>query len=146
MKKIITVRPNGTRSVKTIFEDSDTSLTVQDFRDEVDVNHIVDRFMKTGQLSHVNQNPGSYVDQFAMPQDLMSAKQFVQDAADNYDSLNRKLKNRFKSPLELIDFLQNPKNQKEAQELGLLPQTMTTQTTTNTAVTDPASTPPTPKV
>ncbi|MEM4202187.1 MAG: hypothetical protein QW786_03165, partial [Candidatus Hadarchaeum sp.] len=58
--KVITKRPNGTRRVFT--RNTEPSKTKQDMKKDCDVNFIVQKFMKTGQMSQLNQNQGSYAD------------------------------------------------------------------------------------
>ena len=53
-------RPNGSIGIRTI--NNEPSLTIQDYVHEVDVNNIMDRFLKTGQLTHVAQSPLIYRD------------------------------------------------------------------------------------
>lgn len=41
---------------------NEPSTTQQHFKDEVDVNHIIDRYTATGELTHVQGAPGLYAD------------------------------------------------------------------------------------
>lgn len=41
---------------------NEPSMTLQSFRDEVDINNIIDRYTATGELVHVNGMPGVYAD------------------------------------------------------------------------------------
>lgn len=58
------------------------SQTQQHFKDECDVNHIIDKFTSTGELLHVRGAPGLYADVGSATdyQDLMNNLRAVQGA------------------------------------------------------------------
>ncbi|AZL82952.1 internal scaffolding protein [Apis mellifera associated microvirus 25] len=117
MTTIITRRPNGTKRIQTINEEP--SKTEQSFQKECDVNEIIRKYMKTGQITHMARNQGSYADVSEIP-DLHSAMIQVSQAQQAFDSLPAELRKRFgNSPVAMVEFLQNPKNDEEAIELGL---------------------------
>lgn len=121
--------------VTTVFHKP--SKTNKDFAAEVDVNNIMDRFLRTGQLSHVSNEQLVYQDNTNIP-DLQSAIHQVKSAGKIWDNLSKKLKNKFKSPDELYDYLSDPKNTKEALELGIISEEKTT--TIQTTMTTPPKT------
>lgn len=147
MKKI-ELRPNGTKLVHTVNEQPPE--TDQSFGKECDINHIVKKFIKTGQITHLARRQGFYGDQSQIP-DFQTAMDTVTKAQQAFDELPAHIRKRFaNSPHELMQFLQDPKNQDEAISLGLMemvetpqqaPQSTTNQTTTKPA---PASGEPTP--
>lgn len=55
------------------------SLTHQSFKDECDVNNVIKRFTRTGQLTHVNQRPAQYGD--APEQSFFEASCIASEAA-----------------------------------------------------------------
>lgn len=147
MKKI-ELRPNGTKLVHTVNEQP--SETDQSFGKECDINHIVKKFIKTGQITHLARRQGFYGDQSQIP-DFQNAMDTVTKAQQAFDALPAHLRKRFaNSPQELVEFLKDPKNREEAITLGLLEKTETplqaqeTTTTSTTTKTAPASGEPTP--
>lgn len=117
MVKIITTRPNGSKRVQTV--NDEPSKTDQQFKDDCDVNFIIDKFTRTGQLTHVNKLQGQYADVSEMP-DLPLAMETVTKAQQTFDDLPAELRRRFgNSPVEMFRFLQDPKNDEEAIRLGL---------------------------
>ena len=96
----------------------DPSLTQQQFRDESDINNIVDRFMKTGHLPDPVSMP-QYVD-YEGVFDFQSAMNVVRQADENFMRMDAKVRSRFhNSPQEFLEFFANPENQDEAVRLGL---------------------------
>jgi phage internal scaffolding protein len=100
----------------------DDSLTQQQFRDESDINTIVDRFMKTGHLPNPVSMP-QYVD-YEGVFDFQSAMNVVRQADENFMRMDAKVRARFhNSPQEFLEFFADPANTEEAVRLGLaLPQ------------------------
>jgi len=96
----------------------DPSLTQQQFRDESDINNIVDRFMKTGHLPEPSSMP-QYVD-YEGVFDFQSAMNVVRQADENFMRMDAKVRARFhNSPQEFLEFFANPDNGPEAVRLGL---------------------------
>jgi phage internal scaffolding protein len=95
------------------------SLTQQHFKDECDINNILRQFNVTGLLP---ENPLSprYGD-FTGITDYQSALNAVMAAEDEFMSLPAELRARFNNePEQLINFLENPENRSEAEQLGLV--------------------------
>lgn len=117
MKKIET-RPNGTTRVMTINEEP--SMTDQAFKDDVNVNLIMERFMKTGHLP-LRQAQPIFADLSMTSIDLPTALRMIRDSEKAFGELPVEVRQKFGySPEAMILFLQNPENHKEAIELGLL--------------------------
>lgn len=111
------MRENGSKRVYT--ENKLPSKTDQSWRDDTDVNQILAKFHKTGQITHLAKIKGSYGDVSDVP-DLDLAMQQIKDAEDAFMDLSAVVRKRFaNSPSNMIEFLQDPKNNKEAIELGL---------------------------
>lgn len=108
-------RANGTIGIKV--HSDQPSKTNPNYKDEVDVNNIMDRFLKTGQLSHVSNQPLAYVDYSQTPPDLQSTLHFIKDQNELYQSLNKKNKNRFPTIEQFLEFAENPANQEELQQI-----------------------------
>jgi len=121
--KIITRRPNG--SIRVATRNSQPSRTDQQYTEEADINNIMRRYEKTGQLPSRSSKIGIYADVSQLP-DLLTASNIVHDARTKFEALPSKIRERFANdPAQMIKFLQNPQNLEEAQKLGLLsvPQT-----------------------
>jgi phage internal scaffolding protein len=96
----------------------DDSLTQQQFREETDINTIVDRFMKTGHLPDPVSMP-QYVD-YEGVFDFQSAMNVVRQADENFMRMDAKVRARFhNSPQEFLEFFADPANADEAVRLGL---------------------------
>jgi phage internal scaffolding protein len=110
------------RSLETGLKCLDDSLTQQQFRDESDINNIVDRFMKTGHLPDPVSMP-QYVD-YEGVFDFQSAMNVVRQADENFMRMDAKVRARFhNSPQEFLEFFADSANSEEAVRLGLaLPQ------------------------
>jgi len=115
MKKI-EIRPNGTRRVYT--ENTQKSLTDPSFAKDTDVNLVVNKYIKTGQLPL--NGPGMFADVSEIP-DLPQALQAMNNAQELFNNLPDKVKKRFgNSPNELVNFMLDASNSQEAIQLGLL--------------------------
>lgn len=101
-------------------ECNDASLTQQHFKDDVDINVLLERFKVTGQLPQGVVLP-SYGD-FSAVVDFRSAQEALRRAKDSFMSLPASLRERFRNdPQELLEFVSDEKNRDEAVRLGLVP-------------------------
>ena len=97
---------------------NDPSLTQQQFKEESDINTIVDRFMKSGVLPTPTNMP-QYVD-YEGVFDFQTAMNAVRAADENFMRMDAKVRARFNnSPQEFLEFFSNPENTDEAIRLGL---------------------------
>ena len=114
---------------------ADPSLTQQQFKEEADINTIVDRFLRSGVLPTPVNMP-QYVD-YEGVFDFQSAMNVVRAADENFMRLDAKIRARFNnSPQEFLAFFGDPANTEEAIRLGLaIPQ----QAASVTQVTDAES-------
>jgi phage internal scaffolding protein len=96
----------------------DASLTQQQFKEESDINTIVDRFLKSGVLPSAATMP-QYVD-YEGVFDFQSAMNVVRQADENFMRLDAKVRARFNnSPQQFLEFFANSENVDEAIRLGL---------------------------
>ena len=108
----------GPMSDKTGLKCLDSSLTQQQFKEEADINTIVDRFLKTGHLPDSVSMP-QYVD-YEGVFDFQSAMNVVRAADENFMRMDAKVRARFNnSPQVFLEFFANPDNVDEAVRLGL---------------------------
>lgn len=117
--KIITRRANGSKRVASL--STAPSMTDKTAFEETDINNIVARYEKTGMLPMSNKRgTGIYADVSNLP-DLLGAAILLKESQDIFDQLPSRLREKFKnSPQNMIDFISDPKNQKEALSLGLI--------------------------
>jgi len=91
----------------------------QHHKDECDINVILERFGKTGQLP-VNAISGTYGD-FSGVHDYHTALNTLIAAESEFESLPATIRKQFANePANLIEFLNDPKNKDKAIELGLV--------------------------
>lgn len=96
----------------------DPSLTQQQFKEESDINTIVDRFMKSGVLPTPINMP-QFID-YEGVFDFQTAMNTVRQADENFMRLDAKVRSRFNnSPQEFLEFFADPENVDEAIRLGL---------------------------
>ena len=98
------------------------SMTQAQFKDECDINKIMDRYFRTGCLSDpLNQmKPGTYGD-FSEMGDYMENMNKIVQAREMFDALPSRVRERFgNNPGAMIDFVMDPNNREEAKKLGLL--------------------------
>ena len=91
----------------------------QHHKDECDINVILERFGKTGQVP-VNTISGTYGD-FSGVHDYHTAMNALIAAESEFAALPAQLRNKFANdPANLVQFLDNPDNRAEAEKLGLV--------------------------
>jgi len=126
-QKITVCEKTGRVSVMTV--NTDPSMTQQQYKDECDINHIMSRYMQTGELPRTKL--GVYGDFSDMP-DYQTALNTVLQAQDAFASLPAQIRQRFgNDPGALLEFLHDPSNKGEAIELGLVNPTPTTAVNVN---------------
>lgn len=104
------------------------SLTQQHFKDETDINVLLERFRITGQMPEGVKMP-TYGD-FEGVADYHTAANAIAEAHESFEMLPAQIRKRFSNdPAKFIDFCSNPDNRQEAERMGLVP--------TKTAVDEP---------
>lgn len=100
---------------------SPVSSVQQHFKDDCDINVLVERFTRTGQMPQRNAEDYSFGDFSAI--DYQSALDTVMVAREQFDTLPAKVRERFSNnPAQLLYFLENESNREEAIRLGLIAQ------------------------
>jgi phage internal scaffolding protein len=95
------------------------SRTHQSFKDECDINRIVESGRKGKQILHINSAMGDYIDTISIG-DYQSSLNLVISANERFESLPATIRDRFaNSPAEFIKFVGNPSNVDEMVKLGL---------------------------
>jgi len=112
--------PTPPTRVRVYHPHSDVKLTEQSHKDEVNVNTIMRKAMRTGLLPQ-RGNPGFYGD-FSNVTDYFDAVNRVKEAEASFMTLPADIRKRFDNePGKLLAFLDNASNEDEARELGILP-------------------------
>lgn len=104
--------------------DPDDDLTQQEFKDEADINNIMARYMKTGQIDFVNKHEPQYGDVSAV--DFQTAMETVAQGKSMFADLPSAIRERFKNdPSLFLEFIGDEKNAQEAAKMGLLSENAT---------------------
>lgn len=116
MKKI-EQRPTGARKVATV--NTLPSLADQSQKNACDVNRIIARYKKTGQITHTSKKQALYAD-LSEVTDLIGALEQVSKAADAFDALPAQLRKKLNNdPVNLLEYLADPNNDEEAIRYGI---------------------------
>ncbi len=90
--------------------------TKQAFKDETDINKILQRAEKTGTISHINKYEGAYSDfsNYDYVENLIKLTR----GREIFDDLPAELRNEFSnSPAKFFDYVNEPKNKDRLAEL-----------------------------
>lgn len=103
------------------FDDQvEPSKTQQSFKDECNINNIMAKFRKSGEMAHLNTREPTYGD-FSTGLDYQAAQNRVLAAQGDFDSLSAEIRARMhNNPAELLTFVADPENLEEARSLGLI--------------------------
>ena len=95
------------------------TMAKQSFKEQSDINTIVDTFMKTGVMPELVNMP-TYGD-FSDAPDYQTALNLVMQAEDQFMQLPAMLRAKFENdPGQLLAFLEDDANRAEAEALGLV--------------------------
>lgn len=95
--------------------------TKQEFRDEVDINHIVKRYMKTGVPLPIPTKSPQFGD-FSTGFDYLTIQNRIAEVKSVFANLPADVRRDFgNDPSQMLDWIADPANVEEAQALGLLP-------------------------
>jgi len=93
----------------------------QEFREETDLNQIVARFLRTGKLPNVNEQARGVFADVTQIGDFGDVLRRSLAGKEAFASLPAKIRSRFENdPVQFVEFLQDPANRKEAEDLGLV--------------------------
>jgi len=97
------------------------SMAKQQFKRECDINHIMAKYQKTGLIDHVSTHQGNYSDLTDVPT-YHDAMNKIIAANKSFASLPSSIRKKFSNdPAEFLDFVSNPANVPEMQQMGLIP-------------------------
>lgn len=95
------------------------SRTKQSFKAECDINNIMARYQKTGVLDFTQKNEPRYGDVTGF--EFQRAMLTIAQSKSMFAEMPSALRARFKNdPREFLEYIHDPRNVEEAQELGLL--------------------------
>ncbi len=98
------------------------SRTKQEFTKEADINVIMARYVKTGQLPQeaLEKRNAQYAD-FSEIGSFHELQTKVVEAQQSFEQLPHEIRTRFDNdPGKLMDFIADPDNRQEAQDLGIV--------------------------
>lgn len=92
--------------------------TQQQFKEETDINTIVDKFLASGEMPPATQFPTEQ--DFTETFDFQTSMNVLRQAEESFMQLNAKARARFQNdPQQFMAFMHNEENQEEAIRLGL---------------------------
>ncbi len=98
--------PKTKRLIQPTYTDGRTK---QSFKDETDINKILERAQSTGTISHLNRHEGRYGD-FA-DFDFQQAQFMLAQGREVFDDLPSEIRNEFnQSPAQFFDYVNDPAN------------------------------------
>lgn len=99
----------------------DDGRTRQEFRDECDINYLMDGYERTGVLSHINALPPQYFDASDVP-DLAESLAIYDRAQVAFMTLPAKVRAEFDNdPLQFVAYAENPANIEQMRNWNLAP-------------------------
>lgn len=111
---------DDSRSRRFVQNVKGSSRTLQNFKDECNINNIMKKFERTGMLNHARQYEGGYGDFTDAPVDFQEAMNIVLDAEKMFATVPAKVRKEFDNdPGKFLAFVDDPKNLDRARELGL---------------------------
>ena len=92
--------------------------TEQSHKEECDINTILKKHNRTGQLDHVRSNEGIY-DDFT-EHDYQNSMNIIATANSMFEELPSQMRNKFENdPSKFLNFVHNEKNNEEMYEMGI---------------------------
>lgn len=90
----------------------------QNFKQECDINFILDQYQRTGAIYHFNTRQPEYG--YAEAVDFREALEIVKQGQSVFEALPSSLRARFQNdPAQFLEFVQDPANSDEMAQLGL---------------------------
>lgn len=102
-------------------EFKEPTMTQQHFRDECDINKIVERAIRTGDTTvFTSAQRAEFYDASAIT-DYVDAMALIDDVHDDFKSLPSTIRSMFGNNVkQYVEWMSNPANWNQARELGLL--------------------------
>lgn len=102
------------------------SMTQSQFKNEADINHLVNRYKNTGSFYDPLRPPSGQKrlpmwDDFASVPEYQDAQNIISEAAERFAQLPAQVRKFFDNdPTLLLAFISDPANKEKAVELGLI--------------------------
>ena len=98
-------------------------MTKQEFRKECDINHIIGTMEAQGIIANFNRfGPDWTEGSIDAPESFHEAMIQVVEAQEMFMQIPSKVRARFANdPAQFLDFISNPENRDQAEDLGLVP-------------------------
>ncbi len=120
------------------FETTGPSLAKQSFKKECDINNIMNKYKKTGVITHLATPSGKYGD-FSQATDYQTSLNTVMYAQTLFNELNSDIRAKFNNdPSQFLEYAENPDNLEGMIEMGLAEAPKPAETATATAEAAPA--------
>lgn len=108
-------------SAETATKNNEPTMTNQAFKDEVDLNVIMARYIGTGVVPQNITRIPLPPEQLIEPMDYQTALHYVMEVHDAFEQLPASVRARFQNnPQEIMQFIENPANREEAIRIGLI--------------------------
>lgn len=105
--------------IQSPFSTVGPSMTRQSMTDECNINFIIDKFQKTGVITHEKEYKGDYGEFENM--DFHEAMNIVADANSMFETVPSSIRKEFDNdPGKFLAFVQDDKNRDRMHEMGLL--------------------------
>jgi phage internal scaffolding protein len=116
------MRKMCSRPGRTDDEGNIVYTTEQQWKDECNVNNIIQKYDKNQLITHVNEMEAHHGDMTGADYKMMMDK--IINIRNKFDQLPSSIRKRFQnSPEAYLAFMEDPKNRPEAIKLGLVKQT-----------------------
>ena len=104
--------------VKKVITLTGEGKTEQSYKDDLDINRLLEPAMKKGLLRHVTTFVGEYDD---IPFDSFQDAQFIVAKGKNmFEALPSKIRTKFGTPDKFMEYVQNPENKQWLIDNGVL--------------------------
>ena len=102
-------------------------FTEQHHKDTCDINKVIQKYDKTGVITHVQKIEAKFGN--LTGDNLKDMMDQVHNAVDMFNQLPSEIRTRFDNhPAELVRFMENPENRAEAIKLGIIKESWTEET------------------
>lgn len=106
-------------NVNRITGEVEVSLTKQEMGAACDINNIMKKYEKTGEINHMSLRPPQYGN-FASTMSFQQQRNAVIEATATFEKLPAKIRTYFDNdPAKLVDFMADPANEEAGKQLGL---------------------------
>jgi phage internal scaffolding protein len=120
-KNVVDIRSAYTARERKGFETVGDSLTQQHMKDETDIRKIIDKYDRTGLISHVARGVAQYGD-YSEINEYREALDLVNNANASFGELPAEIRQKFGFDAgAFFEFATDPSNLEEMQKMGLAP-------------------------